>query len=299
VSVTLNNFRQTAHLHVFNLLQPSSFPHKSPQGTPASSPTGERDRQLRIWYFVGLSLLIHVLLLVATLRQHSENVNTSSRATSGPLTVHLIHPVPATPPPTASAASHPKSRRPAVMTLPKTVPRHPPIVVAPIVEPEARPDATPMDMSTMLNAARERRRVTEEAVARDNAEVATNGREPSADEIAMSNIKRNLQRASGKRDSTSGIFQILHKGTRTAQFAFRGWTPGLRNDWHETIDVDAGLNGDVEHAIVRKIIELIRKHYSGNFNWESRRLGKVIVLSARPDDNTELEAFMMREFFES
>jgi hypothetical protein len=42
---------------------------------------------------------------------------------------------------------------------------------------------------------------------------------------------------------------------------------------------------------------LIRTHYQGNFNWDSRRLGRVIVLSARPEDNAELEAFLMREFF--
>ena len=112
----------------------------------------------------------------------------------------------------------------------------------------------------------------------------------------MANIKRNLQRASSKRDGTSGIFEILSKGVRTGQFAFRGWTPGSNNNWRETIEVDAP-NGNVELAMVRKMIELIRKHYTGDFNWESHRLGHVIVLSARSSDNAELEGFLMREFF--
>ena len=61
--------------------------------------------------------------------------------------------------------------------------------------------------------------------------------------------------------------------------------------------MDAGLGGDVELAIIRRMIQLIRTHYTGDFNWQSYRLGKVIVLSARPEDNAALEDFMSREFF--
>ena len=35
----------------------------------------------------------------------------------------------------------------------------------------------------------------------------------------------------------------------------------------------------------------------GNFNWDSHRLGRVVILSARIDDNAGLETFLMREFF--
>ena len=69
------------------------------------------------------------------------------------------------------------------------------------------------------------------------------------------------------------------------------------NGWREVIDVDAGSDGDLEIAMIRRMIELIRKHYQGNFNWESHRLGRVITLSARKEDTAGLEAFMMREFF--
>ena len=46
------------------------------------------------------------------------------------------------------------------------------------------------------------------------------------------------------------------------------------------------------------MIELIRRYYTGNFNWESQRLDRVIVLSARPEDNEGLEGFMLKEFFD-
>ena len=47
------------------------------------------------------------------------------------------------------------------------------------------------------------------------------------------------------------------------------------------------------------MIELIRRYYKGDFNWESHRLGRVVVLSAAPEHNDELEAYLMREFFGS
>lgn len=151
-----------------------------------------------------------------------------------------------------------------------------------------------MDMMDMLNAARERRRHTEQNAARENVQASSQ----ENNDIALANINRDLRRQSGKW-RVGGVFQIISKGTRTAQFQFRGWNPESNNSWRQTIDVDAGLNGDVELAIVQRMIALIRTHYSGDFNWESHWLGKVVVLSARPGDNAELEAFLMREFFGS
>ena len=45
------------------------------------------------------------------------------------------------------------------------------------------------------------------------------------------------------------------------------------------------------------MIVLIRSHYTGDFFWESHRLGRTVTLSARAEDNDGLEDFMMREFF--
>jgi len=108
----------------------------------------------------------------------------------------------------------------------------------------------------------------------------------------MANIRRNLQP-----EGTSGVFRILDKGIRTARFSFRGWTTDYNNSRLEVIEVDAGLNGNVERAIIRKMIELIRKHFKGDFHWESHRLNRVLVLSARMEDNAWLEEVLMLEFF--
>jgi hypothetical protein len=85
----------------------------------------------------------------------------------------------------------------------------------------------------------------------------------------------------------------------TASFSFRGWTGNTSNAHRQVIDVQAEAGEDIRHAIVRRMIALIRTYYQGEFNWESERLGRTIVLSARPEDNSGLEEFMMREFFGS
>lgn len=157
--------------------------------------------------------------------------------------------------------------------------------------PKAAPDA-PTDLSDYINQNRARRRA--EGIFDSQESMAANSAapQPSADEVRMANVRRNLQ-APG----TSGIFQILRIGPRTAEFSFRAWTSGQSNPRLQTIQVDAGPGGDVERAIVRRMIQLIREHYKEDFNWESHRLHRVVVLSAREKDSKGLEDFLMREFF--
>jgi hypothetical protein len=160
----------------------------------------------------------------------------------------------------------------------------------PIPAPESappRPAEPPMDMMAAVNARREARRAAESAAARGP-------RVPTENELAMANIQRNLKNPG---EGVGGVFQILSKGTRTAEFAFNGWRPDTEKRWREVIEVDAGLGGDIDRAIVKRMIELIRGHYQGDFKWESHHLGRTVVLSARPQDSEGLEDFLVREFF--
>ncbi|MCY7389586.1 MAG: hypothetical protein LH481_16275, partial [Burkholderiales bacterium] len=182
---------------------------------------------------------------------------------------------------------------PPMMTVPSLTPQSTPLVREPPAEPIRPPDAAPTDFMSMVNAKREQRAAAEAAA---RAASSGNGREPSADDIGLTNLNRNL-RSLGKSEGTSGVFQILSKGHRSAQFSFNGWSGDRSNSRRDVIDVDAGLNGNIELAIIRRMIELIRVHYKGDFNWESKRLGRVVVLSARVEDSAGLEEFMMREFF--
>ncbi|MDO9310540.1 MAG: cell envelope integrity protein TolA [Nitrosomonas sp.] len=156
--------------------------------------------------------------------------------------------------------------------------------------PKAAPDA-PTDLSDYINQAKARRRA-EGFLDNDDMAANTATPQPTADEIRMANVRRNLQTP-----GTSGIFQILRIGPRTAEFSFRAWTTGQSNPRLQTIQVDAGPDGNVELAMIRRMIQLIREHYKEDFNWESHRLHRVVVLSAREKDSAGLEDFLMREFF--
>lgn len=150
------------------------------------------------------------------------------------------------------------------------------------------------DMMSMLNTARERRQKLEEAAKAENQAAQEGSKGLSAQEIAAANINRSVQQASNP-SGTNGVFQITSKSTRMGTFTFRGWKVNS-NGWKQTIEVDAGLGGNIDLAMVRKMIEIIRTHYKADFRWESHRLGRVVTLSARTEDSAELENFMLEEF---
>ncbi len=262
---------------------------------PSAVGLAPRDRR-RTLLGAGVSLLIHAVLLLIIRHQPDTPLPPHGELTE-PLSVRLIYqaaPAVAQAPPAEQPKKRPEKKRKKAVAPPIQNAEAPPLAqIEPPSEPIAQ-EEPPMDMSTMINAARARRQQAEESAARVNAEATAANQVPSANDIVMANIQRSLQ---GKRDSTGGVFQVVRKGARTGTFIFRGWKPGARNTLQQTFEVDAGLNGDVELAIVRRMILLIRTYYTGDFNWESHRLGRVLVKSARVEDTTELEAFLMREFF--
>jgi hypothetical protein len=246
---------------------------------------------------VVLSVVAHGLL-IAYVHMPKPDL-TAPSAPAGPLTVQLTPPkAPKTDiaeAPAAPAQPTPPRVRPPkapVIAVPREIPRTTiPVPIEPPPPPEpARQEPPAMSFSDLVNARRSQRAPTVSEAAEARARAAGDGRDQS--------INRNLQTLTQNRDGTSGVFEILNKGPRYASFSFKGWkATNERDAWRQTIEVDAGRGGDVDLAIVRRMIGLIRDYYQGDFNWESRRLGRVVVLSARPQDNAGLEAFLMREFF--
>ncbi len=147
------------------------------------------------------------------------------------------------------------------------------------------------DMLAYLNARRQQRQAQEKSDNPPSQETSIQDRlvpEQKRDEV----IARNLQQ-----EGTSGLFQIREIVGDSAQFSFRGWQQNGRNTRFEIINVLAGPNERIERGVVRRMIAIIREHYSADFNWQSQRYGRVIVLSARPEDNKALEDFLIQEFF--
>jgi len=250
---------------------------------------------------VVLSLLVHgIVFLHAPVRDRTGEEAGSASPASVPLNVRLMPPgEPETVvPPSAAAAPAPvppprrerilAAREPSVTPSPRAVEPEPVPQPQPVPAPVT---PAPFDMAALIQANRERRRLAEAAAARGGG-----GREPSANEAAQANLARNL-RSLSRSDGTGGVFQIRRMGAQTAEFAFNGWNRARRGQWRELIEVQVGPDGDLERAVVRRMIALIREHYSGNFQWESYRLDRVVVLSAAPEDNEGLEEFLLREFF--
>jgi hypothetical protein len=264
-------------------------------------PPGRTPRHRGLPVALALSLAAHVLLLTLAPKPRYDEIG--PRTEREPLRVEIVTRE-ATPQPVEAPPPRPVVRpQPVQKPPPHPAVRHVPVAPAPVPQPQPQPQPheppplaarTPpvFDMSAMIEAQRERRRAAEAAMAREATQAPT----PPAQDSGLASLNRNLQTLSG-REGVGGVFTILHMGTRTGEFAFNGWRPDSRRQWREVIEVDAGPNGNLELAMVRRMIDLIRTHYSGDFNWQSHRLERTVTLSARPEDSADLEDFLMREFF--
>jgi hypothetical protein len=250
-------------------------------------------RVRRIDAFALASVVLHAIIFSIPMRRPPPITGPV-----GPMNVVIVEaprpPTEVVKPPEPEPAVRPSTDRP-ILARRTPAPRDAPRVPAAPPVPEPVPaTAPPVDMLAMIEARRAQRRAAEAASARGPP--APENAEPSSEQAALANLNRNLQTLTG-REGVGGVFQILHIGPRRGEFAFNGWRPDSQRKWREVIEVDAGFGGNVELTMVKRMIELIRTHYTGDFNWESHRLGRVVLLSARPEDSAGLEDFLMREFF--
>ncbi|RXZ36241.1 hypothetical protein D9O50_06780 [Oxalobacteraceae bacterium CAVE-383] len=248
-----------------------------------------------------LSLLLHAALLWYALSVAPSPPLGASSPVQAPLMVTLLQnqqkapsanaPSPLPPEPVRSNNKPtPKPQKQIKRAEPKAVkPNTPPLPEAPSAM-RAPPAA---DMSSMLEAARARR-AAEASTSSEDAISRESNRAPSGNEVAQANVDFSLRKNKG----ISGVFEVLSVGPRIGIFRFIGWTSDAADNTRQTISVDAGLGGDVQQAIIKRMIQLIRQHYKENFNWDSQRLGRVVILSAREKDEADLRRFMTEEFFE-
>jgi outer membrane biosynthesis protein TonB len=158
-------------------------------------------------------------------------------------------------------------------------------------QPENKPKEAPLDMMAAINAKRAERESREAVAAKINAEAAAREAGPSEEEIRDTKIKSNFQ------NGTNGVFEIISLGSHSASFSFLGWLNDYSTSKRQYFEVEASTGQDVRLVMIRRMIGLIREHYQGDFNWESHRLGRTVVKSARVEDGAELEEFLMTEFF--
>jgi hypothetical protein len=179
------------------------------------------------------------------------------------------------------------------MPQPPTPPVTPP-------RPEAPPQPQPPvagDLSSYIASRRRARGASEASGTPDGAPESETARR---DRIVASNLAAvNTPTFNDSPKNSGGVFQILRMGYDDAEFAFFGWNRDIKRRANMRIEVRrASDDADIQHAVVRKMISIIREYEVEDFTWESLRLGRNVRLSARQRDNAELESFLMREFFE-
>ena len=268
---------------------------------------------------LALAVLLHLLLLWLILAPDPLVLKTPTRGTEEAITyiaplADASKPSQAQPPqpkppvkkppqPKAPAVARKTPPRPSPVTPPVT-PQAPqlaanePLTPAPNIapQPEAIREAPADDFSARIEAARKRRA---EAQAQDPAmaQAVPESDSQRANRIARDNIAFQQRGQGVERDQSGGVFQLRDVRTHSAEFMFRGWNPNFRRNSSQLVAVEQGSEPDIENAIVKRMINLIRTHKSGEFVWESHRLGRQITLNADPTHEGELRQFLIREFF--
>jgi hypothetical protein len=259
-----------------------------------------------------LAIALSVLLHIAVLWQWKMQKPLPDDVSPPPLTVKL-EPLPGPPP---SVATPPQHRAPPVVPSPP-VPA-PPVARAPAPPQPAQPRRVPPpvaalppmpgesapppmrappadDFATYVEA---QRRARGEPAASAAAPAPAETENARATRLAVANLS--MQRAQGAGydpNRSGGIFTMKSRGVDYAEFMFNGWHADARRNMAQLVEVRKGDHGNIELAVVRKMIEIIRANVQGDFQWRSHRMDKVVTLSARQQDNAGLEEFLMREFF--
>jgi hypothetical protein len=275
----------------------------SADGALQLPPKGDRHFSIRLsrntTVAIVVSILFHAVAIFFVLPELIKQP--SSAIKPQPITVSLARPQekpePVAPPPPPALKVKPQKKQakpeaPKVMVA-KSNQASSDTIPLPAKPPEAAATPNqPVDMMSLVNANRQRRQSEENYASRENAAAIARERGNAQEDARDAVIKRNLAQ-----EGTNGIFQIKEIQLHSAQFTFRGWKNNINNARLELIDVQAGPNESIQRAIVKKMIAIIRREYSGDFNWESPMLGRVVILSARMQDNAGLEDFLIREFF--
>jgi outer membrane biosynthesis protein TonB len=259
-----------------------------------------------------VSLLIHTLILFFVMPKFKQAPEVEpppfeivlaqpEQAETPPVPLPEILPQEPIPePPAAPVKKAEPIKKPKVMTKPKTKTSKPSdfsvpdVLATPKPAPDsvpAKPDDRPTDMLAYVNKKRSERDAEEASAAKINAEAVAKEKGPSEEEKRDAKIKSNFQ------NGANGIFEITSLSNSSATFTFLGWVGDFSASHRQYFEVEAGRGEDVRRVMIRRMISLIREHYQGDFNWESHRMGRTIVLSARQEDSSGLEDFLMQEFF--
>lgn len=265
-----------------------------------------------IWFAFALSVVLHALGLFGW-RIPKEYVPFAEPRLGKPSETLAIRLVPFAAP-IQDAVPSPPSRAPAPATPTATRKVHPPKV--PVPEPQRlprippierpSPNVVPLQVETtspappgdLASYIASRRR------AREGPSIPPAESQPAETEqqrhnrVVADNLGLTKTPTFGNDPNRGdGVFTVRSMTLDFGKFTFYGWNNAIKRDSLQEIEVRLGNNENMELAMVRRMIMVIRELSNGDFLWQSRRLNKGVWLSARPKDTAELEAFMLREIF--
>ena len=263
----------------------------------------------KVWVTAAVSLLVHMAALLLFV-SHPPIPGVEQQAfdqESAPVQVEIAEAKPPLPsPPSApaepAAAPSPKTRPPAARVRPPPMvamprleapairsPVAPPQIAAIPVPPQARPPAQG-DFLSFVQANRRARGVAESA--QDNAEVDFNTKIAANLPGGARGVAAQMPIRGG------GMFQMKRMTYDDAAFEFFGWNTEMGRRTPQLIEVRKGTNPNMQIAVVRRIIAIIRQYSKEDFTWDSGRHGRVVTLSARPADTAALEQYLLHDMFD-
>lgn len=256
---------------------------------------------------VIVTIALHLLLVGMYFLQPKIVLNkTATKAGEAIIWMPPLPPSKPTAKPQQQAPAKPSKQSPERPTPPRVtrVPRLPNTITLPHEKPvEEKPAPTPTkeptkeapppeeDMMAHVRAQRAKRGQMDDTPAPEESDAAKGTRN------ALANIAAINGRGGQDPNDSGGVFSVTNKTFNSADLKFRGWNQNFKRRWLTAITVERGSEPDIETAIVKKMIELIRKEKTGDFEWDSHRLNKVVTLSARPQDTQELTNFLYKEMF--
>ncbi|HUK06073.1 MAG TPA: hypothetical protein VLV90_13445 [Burkholderiales bacterium] len=268
-------------------------------GAFLSLPFSRRRHDAALRAAVALSLLLHALVLSGWLPLHlPQSYLTLGNPDLGkfgsrslPLSVHLATP-PAPPAPQAEEAEPPQPQavRPRAAAHAAPAPRGAPRVLLAERAPAAAATLPPADAprpgagGDFLADLAARRRARGEAPAPPPR--PSPGGAPAA-------LSFGSAVGPGGEWRDGGIFRIERLTPVDGTLVFY-----RSNHDVQRVEVEIGSNLSIRLAVVRAVIAVMRDSgFTGDVNWMSDRLGRVVEISARPADSVKLEAFLLTEFF--
>ncbi|HYM27867.1 MAG TPA: hypothetical protein VET66_06940 [Steroidobacteraceae bacterium] len=266
-----------------------------------SLPFSRRRHDAVLWAALALSLVLHALVLSGwlPLRLPQSNMTLGNPdlgkfgSRSLPLAVRLATPpAPSAPPLEEAVPPQPPAVRSRAVPQAAPAPRGAPRVLLAERAPAAAATLPPADAArrgpggAFLADLAARRRARGDAPPPPPAPQPSPGGAPAA-------LSFGSAVGPGGEWRDGGIFRIERLTPVDGTLVFY-----RSNHDVQRVEVEIGSNLSIQLAVVRAVIAVMRESgFTGDVNWMSDRLGRVVEISARPADSVKLEAFLLTEFF--